>query len=328
MLTQEQLENRTKGIGGSDSAALFGLSEHQTALDVYVNKIYPEKIETKTKDKDRGNALEDLVLKLYEVKTGKGVRKIGSTLHHPSFNYVLGNVDGYIDADRKFVEAKTCATWAKKYDKWGSQGTDEIPDEYLIQCAHYLLLNPDVNQVDIPVIFGNEASFETLIGMVLSTKDVDFAKFLNYVDFRIYTYHRHSRLESAVLDKAVTFWNENVLKQVPPAPVGKEDITKLYPVASRNESVAGEIEIETAMQLKQVKQSISNLEKEEKNLTLKLKEFMADSCLLKDEFDNNIIKWGNQASTYIDRDILKNKYPEIWEEVTKTKETRVFRLCN
>ena len=48
MLTDEQKAKRIKGIGGSDTAAILGLSPWKTAVDVYLDKVEPDNDEAGT----------------------------------------------------------------------------------------------------------------------------------------------------------------------------------------------------------------------------------------------------------------------------------------
>ncbi len=70
----------------------------------------------------------------------KGVINILDELWHADIEYMVVHLDGIaVDSQghiERFVEAKTAGEWMK--DKWGRMGTDEIPDEYLIQVQHAL----------------------------------------------------------------------------------------------------------------------------------------------------------------------------------------------
>ncbi len=79
-LTEEQwLEYRRHGIGGSDAAAVFGVSPFATARDLYYDKL---KIATHEDPEDNwvqkrmGHLLEDLVAEIFHVRTGYQVYQI------------------------------------------------------------------------------------------------------------------------------------------------------------------------------------------------------------------------------------------------------------
>ena len=70
---EEWLGWRRQGIGGSDVAAIIGISPFRTARDIYYDKLGIAAVE---EDKgnwvalEMGNLLEDLVAKIFERRTG------------------------------------------------------------------------------------------------------------------------------------------------------------------------------------------------------------------------------------------------------------------
>ena len=73
------LEYRRTGIGGSDVAAVFGISPFGTAVDVYYDKLniasyYDD--EANKYQKKIGTLLEDVVAEMFEEVTGHQVFKI------------------------------------------------------------------------------------------------------------------------------------------------------------------------------------------------------------------------------------------------------------
>lgn len=73
---------------------------------------------------------------------------------------------------------------------------------YLCQCIWYMAIT-DINRIDLAVLFGNS-------------------------DFRIYEITRDLELESVILQKANLFWNEYVLKDVPPPAQSEQDCQTLF----------------------------------------------------------------------------------------------------
>ena len=60
MLNEKQFKNRALGIGGTDCAAILGLSPYSTPLEVYQEKVEGHKKAT-TPKMTLGNALEPFV---------------------------------------------------------------------------------------------------------------------------------------------------------------------------------------------------------------------------------------------------------------------------
>ena len=75
----EWLDRRRKGIGGSDAAAVIGVSPYSTARDLYYEKL---NIVTAGDNEDNwvqkkiGHLLEDLVAEIFSKKTGFPVYQV------------------------------------------------------------------------------------------------------------------------------------------------------------------------------------------------------------------------------------------------------------
>lgn len=129
MLTAEQLEKRTRGIGASEVPALFDESRFATELDVWATKrrgpdgsIPPIKPATPDPDKPgagipvgnlspmiSGSLLEDAIVRLLEHAKGFTTERC-DTLAHPQFPRVLATPDRLIGTDEG-VEAKLVGHW-------------------------------------------------------------------------------------------------------------------------------------------------------------------------------------------------------------------------
>ena len=70
---EEWLDYRRKGIGGSDVAAIFGISSFHTGRDIYYEKTGVTRIEDQPDNwvaLEVGHLLEDLVAKIFSGQTG------------------------------------------------------------------------------------------------------------------------------------------------------------------------------------------------------------------------------------------------------------------
>jgi putative phage-type endonuclease len=163
MLTKEQLIFRKKGIGGSDAAAVLGISPWKSALDVYLDKVQVsiiESLEGTTKVMQRGTQLEPFVRQLFEETTGHTVKKGIETQVDVDHPFMLANVDGFISSQKAIVEFKTASYTKKTKNEWGTEGTAEIPKQYIAQVAHYARVM-GVEKVYIGVLFGDEKLFNS-----------------------------------------------------------------------------------------------------------------------------------------------------------------------
>lgn len=95
-LTEEEwLSYRRRGIGGSDVAALLGISPWRTARDLYYDKLNVAAVEDEEGNwvaLEMGHLLEPLVAKIFERKTGYKIYQITA---HPAGGAIgsFGGID-------------------------------------------------------------------------------------------------------------------------------------------------------------------------------------------------------------------------------------------
>lgn len=93
---EEWLEYRRRGIGGSDAAAILGVSPFATARDLYYDKLKVvsyEDGESNWVQKKVGHLLEDLVAEIFHVKTGFEIYQVKKMFYHPVYTYMLADID-------------------------------------------------------------------------------------------------------------------------------------------------------------------------------------------------------------------------------------------
>ena len=88
MQEETWLQYRRNGIGGSDAAAVIGLSPYKTARDVYFEKLGREPEDNNTSGwvaMEVGKRLEDLVAAIFAKKTGFRIWQEKVMYRHPLF---------------------------------------------------------------------------------------------------------------------------------------------------------------------------------------------------------------------------------------------------
>lgn len=93
-LTREEwLDYRRLGIGGSDVAAIMGISPFATIKDLYYDKIGVKPMidegESNWVAKEVGHRLEDLVAMIFSKKTGLEVFPVRKMFRHPFYPFML-----------------------------------------------------------------------------------------------------------------------------------------------------------------------------------------------------------------------------------------------
>lgn len=328
MLTAEQLLMRKTGIGGSDGAAICGLSKYATPLDIYLDKTTNVVKET-TDAMRRGTILEPFVRSLYERETGYTVQEICKTERHKEHTFMLANLDGVLPSERALVEFKTASYMTKK--NWGEAGSDEIPQEYLIQVAHYASVM-DIDTVHIGVLFGDEALFKAF--MALQHINEQFIRYpidfdaLEY-DFRIYTYQRNRELERKLINKERGFWFDHVEKRVPPSPQAGnvEDLLKAYPKADDQTIEVDQEALNKIQELASIKQKKKEIEEQESKVKASVMSLFGNASSLVDSSTNKLLAtWKNKTRSLFDKQSFSDSHPDLCQAFMIEKTSRELRL--
>ena len=137
---EQWLAERQIGVGGSDAAAALGMSRYKTAYQLWAEKtgrLEPENLD----DVERirfGNLMEEIIAREYSRRNDVKVQRRNASLTHPKYPFMRANVDRIVVGVRRGLECKNVDGLAFRYGEWGEPGTDQVPDEYLLQCHHYM----------------------------------------------------------------------------------------------------------------------------------------------------------------------------------------------
>ena len=135
---QQWLSVRQGGIGSSDAAAAVGLCRYKSQLELWMEKtgrMPAEDAPPGMKDpRYWGTLLEPYVAVAYSQQTDRKVRKVNAVLQHPTFPYMLANIDREVvgSPDVQILECKTAGEWGSKL--W----RDGVPEYIQLQVQHQL----------------------------------------------------------------------------------------------------------------------------------------------------------------------------------------------
>ncbi|EOA2606900.1 lambda-exonuclease family protein, partial [Enterococcus hirae] len=93
MSHREWLEDRKRGIGGSDVATVLGLNKYKSPYQLWLEKT--GQIELKDSESEPaywGNVLEEVVAKEFQERTGKKVRRRNQVFEHPLHPFLRANI--------------------------------------------------------------------------------------------------------------------------------------------------------------------------------------------------------------------------------------------
>jgi len=298
MPRDEWLELRKKGIGGSDSAAIVGLDRYRSPFDVYADKLGLKPEIPDNEAMRQGRDLEQYVAERFMEATGKKVRRRNAMLQHPEYPFMIADIDRWVVGENAGFEAKTTSVLNRAKFNQG-----EYPPSYYVQCVHYM------------AVTGAERWY--LAVLVLNKA------------FHVFTIERDEAEIEALIEAEKHFWENHVLKQIPPAPDGSEAtsevIKQLFPEAREREEVVlfgYEDKIEQYLELDV---RVKELECERDKLKQELQLAMADAEIGRAQ--GYVVEWKNQVRQSLDTKKLKSEQIEIYEKYLKPAQTvRMFKI--
>ncbi len=262
--------NDRKGyIGGSDIAAVMGLSRWKTPLMLWAEKtgeVQPEDLSDK-EYVELGTELEDFVAKKFERKAELKVRRAPKTYIHKEYDFMRCHVDRLITLTDYVLSCKTCSAWKEK--EWEGE---EIPTEYILQLNWELGLT-ERSVGYIAVLIG---------GQKFRYKKIDF----------------DNELFDSQIKAAVSFW-QMVKDKTPPIAEAADNsfMVELYPTAGEAIKEASQDVTDAVAALQLIKAEIIEAEKKKDEIEVKLKEIIGVNAGIKTP--EYTVKWLNvKGSTF------------------------------
>ena len=293
------LTSRKTGIGGSDIAAIIGVSKFKTALEVYLSKT-TDQPEQQGEHLYWGHALENPIIDRFVRDTGANVIRQPEMRHHPQHQWAIANADALItnsDTIEAILEIKTSSAFKSR--EWGADDTDEVPIEYIAQVQWYMWIYNLQEAYIAALIGGNQ--------------------------YRQYHITRDDELIAMLAEKAQAFWQNHVIPRIPPEPQNGEDAQKLYPHDNGDTAEADSATLTAYAELRELKAQEKELKAQiaakEDLLKIKIGNYSTMQAN-----GNTLFTWKTQSSSRFDSSAFKNAHPDLYQQYTKTSETRVLRL--
>ena len=297
---QDFTHNRSRFIGGSDMAAILGLSKYRTPVDVWLEKTGQATSQPPSLPMRFGQFAEEFIAQEYAKVTNQTTvihKQPFIDVKHP---YLAGHIDRFVLSKKqdlfsnkqklntnKLLECKTANPFL--HQEWGEAGTDAIPMPYLVQCLWYLMLT-GCHTADLAVLFGNS-------------------------DFRIYTIAKNPDIELMLRTKACHFWKTYVLEKVAPPAQSEEDCRTLFTNAIPNKFVqADEITLALIEELKTVHFELEKHTERLSTLKQAIMSTMQDAEELR-AHDQVLATWkAPKPAKRLDAKRLAQAYPELVKE--------------
>lgn len=305
---------RKNYIGGSDAAAVVGLNHFSSPYALWAEKTGRTPAFEGNLATDVGTFLEDFIAQRFSAESGKKVRRANQSFINDRYPWAIANIDRDIVGEDSGLECKSTSALNTKRFRGG-----EFPTNYYCQCVHYLGVTEKTRWY-LAVLIGNH-------------------------DFKIYQLTRSERdacpewCESSVYisDEEIAalmtaeevFWNENVKKDVPPAPDGSrscaEAINTVFEASNDDVCVslfAYAQDLETRNKLCF---QIKELESMRDEIDNRIKTFMGDAG--SGECDTYHVTWTSSERKSFDSKRFVKDHPSLdLSGYYKTSSYRTFKV--
>ena len=321
----EWLAYRRKGIGGSDVAALLGVSPWRTARDLFYDKLNIVAVEDSEDNwvaLEMGHLLEPLVAKIFQHRTGYKVYQVKKMFQHPKYPWMLADVDYFVevpDGTTAILEIKTTNYNAK--DHWWLDGEETVPVYYEYQGRHYMAVM-DVDRCFFCCLYGNNEE-ESIIREI----------------------QRNQAYEDEMIFLEQYFWQNHVLTKMPPPYTEEGNLViesvrrhtgpanKDAPVVTLDLTLTAKLMryLQLQEQKKRADTGGKEIEADMQRLKAALIAEMGQSCkaICQQDGVNYTVTYNPIRKAGIDKDNLmrlKLDHPEIYEQYVTVSEFRRFSV--
>lgn len=307
-------------LGGSDIAAVFGVSPWKTPLELWLEK-HGDKPRTEPDNPDQlemGHLLEPIVAHFFGKKTGLSYYEDTNFYQHPDYEWALANVDRrYYTKDGEDAVLECKSTSFHKRDDWGD---DKYPYYYELQVRFYMaVLN--INHGSFACLWGNNPEN----------------------DFKYPSIERDLEIEKLILEVCQDFI-DSLYAGVPPTMEGVKTKTALEALKriyekgdaslpavefGKKHGVVIEKLAELDAKIKAKETELAALEEQRDEYKVKIIEAMKENEVGTYTADDGVIytvKYPTRSRTGIDTKRLKAEAPDIYKEYAKTTYSRSFSI--
>lgn len=295
MSREEWLKIRRERIGGSDAAAVCGLSKWASAYSVWANKrgITPD--EEDNEAMRQGRDLEAYCAERFSEQTGKKVRRENAIIVNPDYPFAHANVDRVIVGEDALLECKTTSSLNTKrfHDV-------EFPEDYYIQCLHYLAITGAKRIFCAVLVLGRE--------------------------FHVFKLDRDEAEIALLMKKEAEFW-KLVESGTPPEVDGSEATAEALK-AEYPEDFGGDCDLtdcdRDVQRYLEINAEIKGLKEAQEYHKQVIQKAMGDAA--DGMCRSGRVSWELRGTEEFDKTRFKREHPEIYKNYTNLKTSRTFRV--
>ena len=294
---EEWIEERRKGLGGSDASVVLGLNRWKSRMALFLEKTGQITPPPAGERAYWGTVLEDIVAQEFTKRTGKKVRRRNFIFQDEEYPFLIANIDREIVGENAGLECKTTAEY--NADDWKD---NSIPDVYFCQCQHYC--------------------------RVMGWDGVYIAVLIGLKDFKWKYIPRDDEFISLMVDREVDFWVNHVEKNIPPewdgSDASDELLKKLYPEAKKP-SVRLSDDVNTVIsEYLRLDEQIKELEQLRDSYKQQLQAVLGDAE--RGETSQYRVVWSNVTTNRLDTNALKASHLDVYNQFLKPSAYRRFTV--
>lgn len=253
MTHEDWLNIRQYSVGGSEIAAVCGLSRWKSPFEVWCEKVAPDQIKKApaTAAMTFGTLLEPVIRDYFRKENRLEVSEAKFIFAHKDYKYMTANIDGYVKlADGKYavLEIKTANSFAS--DEWSTNG---LPIEYYCQVQYYMAIT-GMTQAYVAVLIGGQ-------------------------DYRQLLIDKDDEIIDLIMKRCQDFWENYVLTKTPPTVTDKDNalLSQLYPNSKPQTIMLGKEVEELLAEHEAAKAAMDEAKKRKEAVEAKLKALMGEA---------------------------------------------------
>ncbi len=301
--------DRRRFIGGSDVAAVLGISPWCTPLQMWERKTRPtlEGPEAApSKVKRRGHRWESVVAEMlveHLQERGHSVEIVAPNRRYidPERDYLAAEIDFEVrlDGEEEITNVELKTVHPFKVHEWGEPGTDESPVWYTAQAMHGLGVTGRRRCIVAP-LFGAD-------------------------EIRAYPVYRDDETIAGMRARCEAFW-QLVTTGVRPEPRTLADLDRLYQGDPQAAALLADDELtRLALRLRAIKAEIKARELEAEAIEFDVKRAMQDAVELV-VGDKVAVTWKQRDCTWFDQTALKADDAKLHRRYVRKTSARVFTV--
>lgn len=292
-------KKRQHRIGSSEAASIMGLNPYSTGYDVWLQKTNRL---VKTVGGARTNESSEIGIllegTLLDWAAGRLEEKILKNQFRVSSKYPFLSCthDALIRGKSEGMEAKTAGLVGPLMGDWGEELTDQIPDHYLVQCQHQMLVS-DLDRVWVPALIGGRGR-------------------------AMFKIDRSDEIVNAMETRLSEWYNSHIENDIPP-----EDSTPSYNYARkrmREPNSWAKINPDLVREYRDLTESQTKVKKALSDVKSQILAELGDSEAGSGG-DQGTVTFYPQKSTVIQEKRLKEEMPAIYKTYSSEREIRVLR---